>query len=144
VPVLEAYRSNSAKKDLMLSVSVCAHHSQSAASSTQAGAGLSRLLLKSSFSDPHSHNKCNLPSHFGHIKRSQPATRTPTPQKLWLLLSHFRGKCVKRSQFLCVNERTVVPFVILSLAVLSGPFKVLHERNLAGDEIGKCKFLIGR
>jgi hypothetical protein len=28
-PVLEAYRSNSAKKDLMLSVSVCAHHSQS-------------------------------------------------------------------------------------------------------------------
>jgi hypothetical protein len=91
--------------------------------------GLSRLLLKSSFSDPHSHNKCNLPSHFGHIKRSQPATRTP--KTLAITLSHFRGKCVKRSQFLCLNERTVAPFVIeFGRAVVS-------VQSFAREEFGR-------
>jgi len=91
--VVEVYRSNSAKKDLMLSVSVCAHHSQQ-----DGGSAFEIIILI--------HNKCNLRSHFEHIKRSLARASPLSTGPKTLPITPVLKMCGKWSQFLCVNEQS--------------------------------------
>jgi hypothetical protein len=78
---------------------VCLCLCPSLAERSKQHAGLSRLLLKSSFSDPHSQQMQFAKSFRAH--QTQPATRTPhAPKTLAITLSLSREMCETDSIFM--------------------------------------------